>query len=139
MPAAIADAGPLVAYFDRSERHHRWAVERVEELEAPILVCEPVLAEAMFLLARLPKAQDVLLEYLQNGALILAFRLEQHIDDVRRLMRKYRDTPMSLADACIVRMAELHDRHAVFTLDSDFAVYRKHGRTALAVIGPFAR
>jgi uncharacterized protein len=139
MPAAIADAGPLVAYLDRSERHHRWAVERIEELDAPILVCEPVLAEAMFLLARLPEAQDTLLVYLQNGALSLAFGIEDHVGNVRRLMQKYRDTPMSLADACIVRMAELHDRHAVFTLDSDFAIYRKHGRTALTVIAPAVR
>ena len=55
------------------------------------------------------------------------------------IVDKYRDRPMSLADACIVRMAELHDAHAVFTLDSDFSVYRKHGRTPLALIHPSTR
>ena len=57
---AIVDTGPLVAFFDRSERHRLWTAARVEELEAPLLVCEPVLTEALFLLGRFPKAQDAL-------------------------------------------------------------------------------
>jgi len=59
-----------------------------------------------------------------------------YVGALRKLPRKYRDTPMSLADACIVRVSEIHDRHAVLTLDSDFLVYRKHGRTSLPVIHP---
>jgi predicted nucleic acid-binding protein len=139
MPAAIADTGPLVAFFDRAERHHRWVAERIEELDAPLLVCEPVLAETTYLLARYSKAQDALFELLQNGALMVAFRIEEHIGALHKLMQKYRDTPMSLADACIVCMAEIHDRHAVLTLDADFSVYRKHGRGPLAIIHPTRR
>jgi predicted nucleic acid-binding protein len=135
MPA-IVDTGPLVAFFDRAERHHRWAAERVEELEAPLLVCEPVLTETAYLLARYPRAQDALFALLRNGALSLAFRIDEHVDALRNLLRRYRDTPMSLADACVVRMAEIHERHAVLTLDSDFSVYRKHGRVPLALIHP---
>ena len=136
MPAAIADTGPLVAFLDRAERHHRWAADRVAGLEAPLLICEPVLAEAMYLLARLPKAQDALFGLIENGALRIAFRIDEHVSALRRLQRKYRDTPMSLADCCVVRMAELNDRHAVFTLDSDFSIYRKHGRAPIALIHP---
>ena len=135
MPA-IVDTGPLVAFFDRAERHHRWAAETIEKLEAPLLVCEPVLTEATYLLARYAKAQDTLFELLQNGALHIALRIEDHVDALRRLMQKYRDTPMSLADACVVRMAEVHDRHDVLTLDADFSVYRKHGRVPLKLIHP---
>jgi uncharacterized protein len=133
---AIVDTGPLVAFFDRSERHHRWVVERIEELEAPLLICEPVLTEAMYLLGRYSKAQDDLFELLRNGALHLAFRIEEHLGALRKLLQKYGDTPMSLADACIVRMAEIHERHAVLTLDSNFLVYRKHGRVPLTLIRP---
>jgi predicted nucleic acid-binding protein len=133
---AIVDTGPLVAFFDRSERHHLWAVARVEELDAPLLVCEPVLTEAAYLLARFPKAQDALFDLLQNGALVLAFRLEEHVAAIHRLLRKYRDTPMSLADACIVRMAEIHENQSVLTLDSDFTVYRKHGRVSIGLVYP---
>lgn len=134
--AAIADTGPLVAFFDRAERHHAWAVERVRELAAPLLVCEPVLAEAMYLLAGLPKAQDALFGLLENGALRVAFHVEEHVPALRALQRKYRDRPMSLADACIVRMAELFERHQVLTLDADFSVYRKHGREPLVLLLP---
>jgi uncharacterized protein len=138
MTVAIVDTGPLVALFDRAERHHRWVAERFDELDAPLLVCEPVLAEAMYLLARYPKTQDAVLALIQNGALSVAFRIDEHVGSLRKLLQKYGDTPMSLADACIVRMSEIHDRHAVLTLDSDFLVYRKHGRTSLPLIYPAA-
>lgn len=136
---AIVDTGPLVAFFDRAEQHHRWIAERIEELEAPLLVCEPVLAEAMYLLARHSRAQDALFELVQNGALRFAFRIEEHVGALRNLLQKYRDIPMSLADACIVRMAEIYERHAVLTLDSDFSVYRKHTRVPLTLVHPAVR
>jgi predicted nucleic acid-binding protein len=135
---AIADTGPLVAFLDRAERHHRWVGQRIAELEAPLLVCEPVLAEAMFLLARSGKGQDALFGLLENGALRIALHVEDHVTALRTLHRKYADRPMSLADACIVRMAELHKRHAVLTLDSDFSIYRKHGSQPLTLIEPEA-
>ena len=91
----------------------------------------------MYLLARYRRAHDVLFELVQNGALRVAFRIDEHVDGLRNLLRKYRDTPMSLADACIVRMAEINQGHAVLTLDSDFSVYRKHGR-ALTLLHPAA-
>jgi predicted nucleic acid-binding protein len=133
---AIADTGPLVAWFDRAERNHGWALEQVRSLEPPLLVCEPVLAEVMYLLGDLSKAQDALFELVENGALRIAFHIEEHVPELRALHRKYRDRPMSLADACIVRMAELFDEHCVLTLDADFSVYRKHGRRALELIHP---
>lgn len=139
MRAAIVDTGPLVAFLDRAERHHRWVTERVEELDTPLLVCEPVLAEAMHLLAHFSRAQEAVFGLLENGALSIAFRIEEHIPALRKLHQKYRDRPMSLADACIVRMAEIYEQHAVLTLDSDFSVYRKHGRVPLALIHPAER
>jgi|SRR5215470_10242438 len=139
MTSAIVDTGPLVAFFDRAKQHHRWVAERIEELDAPLLVCEPVLAETMYLLARYSKAQDAVFELIQNGALTVAFRIDEHIGALRQSVRKYKDTPMSLADACIVRMSEIYDRHAILTLDPDFLVYRKHGRSSLALIHPAAQ
>jgi predicted nucleic acid-binding protein len=140
MTAAIVDTGPLVAFFDRSDRYHRWAARRIEELQAPLLLCEPVLAEATYLLARhSSRAPDALLQLLKNGALAIGLRVDQHVDELCALLQKYRDTPMSLADACVVRMAEIHAHHAVFTLDSDFLVYRVHGRAPLELIRPPGR
>jgi predicted nucleic acid-binding protein len=139
MRAAIVDTGPLVAFLDRAERHHRWVAERIEELDAPLLICEPVLAETMYLLARLPRAQDAVFGLLENRSLKIALRIEEHVPELRRLQQKYRDTPMSLADACIVRMAEMHEHYAVLTVDSDFSIYRKHGRLPIELIEPPAR
>ena len=136
MTRAVADTGPLVAYLDRAEQNHAWAVEQVGKLDAPLLVCEPVLAEAMFLLGGLSRAEDALWELLDNGALRIALRIEEHVSELRTLHAKYRDRPMSLADACIVRMAELYEGHAIFTLDADFSIYRKNRREALTLICP---
>jgi len=136
MRAAIVDAGPLVAFLDEAERHHRWVADRIKELDPPLLVCEPVLTETMYLLARSARAQDAFFTLLENGALNIAFRVEEHVPALRKLHQKYRDRPMSLADACVVRMAEIYDRHAVLTLDSDFSIYRKHERVPLALICP---
>jgi predicted nucleic acid-binding protein len=101
-----------------------------------LLVCEPVLAEAMYLLRRYPRAQNQLLRLIQVGALRISFSLSDEIQVVRELINKYADVPMSLADACLVRMAELYDNHSVCTLDSDFQVYRKHGRQLIPLLQP---
>lgn len=134
--SAIVDTGPLVAYFDRRERHHAWVVAQLQQLAPPLLVCEPVLTETLFLLSRHPAAQDGLMDLLQRGALRLAFNLGEHLAEVRALLRRYRTVPMSLADACLVRMAEVHGRHHVLTLDADFRVYRKNGRDPLPILLP---
>ncbi len=136
MHPAIVDTGPLVAFIDRAEQHHRWVVEQLQELVPPLFVCEPVLAEAMYLLARFSGAQDALFGLLDNGALKIAFHIEEHVPALSKLHQKYRDKPMSLADACIVRMAEIYQQHFVLTLNSDFTVYRRHGRDPLALIYP---
>jgi predicted nucleic acid-binding protein len=137
MRSAILDTGPLVAFLSRSERHHGWVIERIDELSGPLLVCEPVLVEAAHLLGkRASLPPDLLPQILERGALRLSFHVDEHIPALRSLLQKYRDRPMSLADACIVRMAEIYERHAVLTLDSDFLVYRKHGRVPLDVIHP---
>ena len=136
MRTAIADTGPLVAFLDRAEQNHRWVVAQIGKLDPPLLVCEPVLAEAMHLLARFSGAQNALFGLLENGALRIAFRIDEHVPTLRKLHQKYRDRPMSLADACIVRMAEIYEQHAVLTLDSDFSVYRKHARVPLSLIQP---
>lgn len=136
MPSAILDTGPLVSLFDRGERFHDWAAEQIRALDAPLLICEPVLAEAMYLLAPLPGTTDALLGLVESGMLAIAFRTDEHIPALRLLIQKYRDRPMSFADACIVRMSELYDRHIVLTFDSDFTIYRKHGRVPLDIVHP---
>ncbi len=136
---AIVDTGPLVALLDADDEFHEWAVEALRGLRAPMATCESVLAEAMYLLRRLPAAQDRILEWIGRGSLTLPFALEPESAAVRSLLKRYRSVPMSLADACVVRMAELLDGHAVFTLDGDFRAYRKDGRSAIPLVIPEGR
>jgi uncharacterized protein len=130
----IVDTGPLVALFDPGDDAHEWVGETFRKIRMPLLTCEPVLAEAAHLLRFSPPALDKILEWIGNGTLSVAFDLAEDSAAVRRLMRKHRDVPMSLADACLVRMAENHDGHAIGTLDADFRVYRRDGRGPLALV-----
>ena len=134
---AIMDTGPLVAFLDRSEAHHGWAVDQFRQFSLPLLTCEPVLTECLFLLRQIPVAQDKLLELVERRDLAVDFRVREEIVPLRRLMAKYRDAPMSLADASLVRMAEMAGS-SICTLDSHFTVYRKQGRDRLSVICPEA-
>jgi predicted nucleic acid-binding protein len=135
MPGAVVDTGPLVAYFCASETRHNWAIQQFANLTPPLLTCEPVLTETCFLLARQKIPGWLLLENLARGALRIALRLDAEAAAVRDLMSRYSSIPMSLADACLVRLAELSGL-PVCTLDSDFTLYRVRRRKRLALIMP---
>ena len=126
--SVIVDAGPLVAALAPRDAAHRWATERLKELAPPFLVCEPVLVEAAYLLRRYPGSTDRILSLVGSGFLRLGYPMESDVEALRALMRKYADQPMSLADACVVRMAELFDDHAVLWIGTCYAPMRISGR-----------
>ena len=134
----ILDTGPLVALLDASDSAHDWTIRQFRQLTGPLLTCEPVLTEAMYLLRSLRPAQEKILEWIERGVLLCPFVLSAESARVRALWRKYADVPMSLADACLVCMSERHDDHRICTLDSDFAIYRKRGREPIPLIIPEA-
>lgn len=135
-PRVIVDTGPLVALLSEGEAVHGWVASQFEELPAPFITCEPVLAESFFLLSRLPGGERRFFELLGSGLLEVGFSVLGEREDLWKLIRKYEDLPMSLADACLVRLTELHPKASVFTLDTHFRVYRKHGRQQIPVIMP---
>lgn len=132
----IVDAGPLVAFLSARDHYHAWAKGAFATVTPPALTCEAVLAEAWHLLSGTGNGQLALLELIAMGTVVPDFSLKTELAAVRRLVTRYRDRPMSLADACLVRMAELHDEAAVVTVDKDFAVYRKHSRQAIPLVSP---
>ena len=136
MSAVLADTGALVALLDRRERFHAWAVEQWKQLHPPMLTCEPVLTEAAFLLKREGGDSDILFALLERGIIRIGLAVEDQQADLRALMRRYRNRPMSLADACLVRLSEMHGAAEVFTLDGDFRIYRRHGNRAIPVRMP---
>jgi len=132
----IVDTGPLVALLDRRDSYHEWITTQVEILPVDWIVCESVLAEAWYLIRNTADGQDRLMEMLEIGVLTCGFDLQTEARAVRALCLKYRDVPMSLADACVVRMSELYRDHLVLTLDSDFLVYRRFGHEPIRLISP---
>lgn len=134
----IADAGPLVAYLDRSDAHHAWARDQMARLTEPLITCEAVMAEAWHLLRRGRIDPDHLLALVHQGALIVAFDFMTETEAIRTLIHRYRNVPMSLADACLVRLSERHEICRVLTVDSDFTIYRRHGRKVIPLLAPFA-
>jgi predicted nucleic acid-binding protein len=127
----IADAGLLIAFLDRLDKHHQWAVQVFEQESPPFYTAEPILAEAA---AVIGTANEVL-RMLEAGDLVLALDLAKEVSPVRALIIKYKDRPMDLGDACCVRMAELLPGSVVYTVDrADFSVYRKNGRQPVPCI-----
>lgn len=135
-PSVVVDTGPLVALLDRRERHHAWVVQQLQTLPLPWITCEAVLTESWHLLRARPDIQDRLLEWVADGVLTVSFSLSGELGALRELRRKFRDVPMSLADACLVRLSELLPKSAVLTLDSDFRVYRRNGSEPIPLVCP---
>jgi len=132
----LLDTGPLVTFLAAGLKHHTWVCEQWKRMHAPMLTCEPVLTETAFLLKREGRETDPLFELLERGVLRVGLEIEDQLADLRTLMSRYRDRPMSLADACLVRLSELHRDSKVFTLDSDFRIYRRHGNKVIPVLMP---
>ncbi len=131
----ICDTGPLLAYLNRHDPHHGWAVRLMKQVAAPLLVCEPVLTEVAYFLREDGLTVDPLFQLLEREALRLEFDLSSHWSRIRTLMTRYRQ--MDLADASIVVMTELHARCQVLTIDhTDFSVYRRNDRQVIDFISP---
>ena len=135
-PAILIDTGLIVAALDQKDMHHAWAAEQFKALPAPLLTCEAVLTEAAFLIQRTGYNPDCVLDLLATGALRVGFDMEAEAETLKQLVKRYESVPMDLADACLVRMMEMHPGSKVLTIDSDFHIYRKHGREAIDVIMP---
>jgi len=132
----LLDTGPLVSFLASGLTHHAWVCEQWKFFRPPLLTCEPVLTEAAFLLKREGHDADPLFVLMDRGVIRIALEVQEEQADLRALMRRYRNRPMSLADACLVRLSELHPAGEVFTLDSDFRIYRRYGNKVIPVLIP---
>ncbi|MCC6197943.1 MAG: pilus assembly protein [Burkholderiales bacterium] len=129
----IADTGLLVAFANRNDRYHEWAVQIAEGVTEPLLTCEAVLAEAAFHLQSVP----IVLGMLHEGFVVLAFDCREHLHHLTALAERYADRTPDLADLCLVRMSELHPKHPVITIDrTDFKIYRRNKREPIPVVCP---
>jgi uncharacterized protein len=134
----LLDTGPIVAYLYSRDAYHDWAVEAFSEVQPPVITCEAVLTEACFLIERNRWPATRVLEYVLESEIRIGLQLEHEIEAIRGLMQRYANVPMSLADACLVRLAEITDL-PICTLDHDFAIYRAGRRRSLTLITPEPR
>ncbi len=130
----LVDAGFLVALLSRRDVHHQWAVMQAPGHTPPWRTCEAVLSETFHLLGA--RGAPGLSALLRRRALIAAFDLDNDVESVLKLLHKYANVPMSLADACLVRMTEMFPDPVILTTDSDFRIYRRHSRQVVPCIMP---
>ncbi len=129
----ILDAGPLIASLNRQDEHHHWAIQTLEHLGPPFYSCAEAMAEA----AALTGQPSAVVEMIASREIVLDFDLAEQTAGVIRLLKKYADLRIDLADACIVRMTELIRDCRVITVDrKDFSVYRRNGRDLIPIVSP---
>jgi predicted nucleic acid-binding protein len=132
----LIDTGPLVAALRSRDAHHAWARAHFEAATEPFATCEAVISESLFLLERARDGKEALCGLIERGIVVVRYSFDEELVETLRLIRRYNDTPMSFADACLVRMAEKRDDTVVFTTDSDFRTYRRNGRQVIPLIIP---
>jgi len=133
---AIADTGFLVAFANRNDYHHAWAVELAEQVTEPLLTCDAVLAETAFHLG----SSSVVLELVREGLVRPEFQLLAHLARLEELAARYADQRPDIADLCLIRLSELYPKYPVITTDlKDFRVYRRGRREAIPLIHPPGR
>jgi predicted nucleic acid-binding protein len=132
--SVVVDAGFVVALLSRRDAHHPWAAAQAPRFAPPWNTCESALSEAFHLVGA--RGMPSLSALLRRGSLRAAFKLADNVEPVLKLMQKYSDVPMSLADACLVRMTETLADPLVLTTDADFRIYRRHSRHVVPCMTP---
>jgi uncharacterized protein len=120
----LLDTSVIVGLLDRSERLHEACAEAVQQIEAPLITCEAVIAESCYLLRNVAGAPEAVIENVAAGIFQIPFQLSREAAGVKQILRKYRDRQIDLADACLIRLADEFGTPDILTLDQDFAVYR---------------
>lgn len=130
---AIADTGFIVAFLNRTDHHHAWAVDVAHRVTEPLLTCESVLSEAAFQSG----STDAVLELIEDELVRVAFDCSRHWQAMRDLAQRYQNRHPDLADLCLIRMSELYPRHPIVTVDeADFRIYRRNKREAIPLLCP---
>lgn len=134
--SVVVDTGPIVAMLDADEANHDWVMSQVQRLRAPLVTCEAVLTEAAFLMSRAGVDSSIVPQLVMRGFVTIAKLFDDDAAQIVRLMARYRNVPMSLTDACLVKLVERTPNATLFTLDSDFSIYRQKGRRLIPLLSP---
>jgi len=132
----IVDSGPLVAFLSKKDAFHEWALSQFSFLNPPFFTCESVISEVCFLLRNTQNGPQNVFRLIERNLIKIQFNLEPELTIISGLINKYKNIPMSLADACLVRMSEQISNSIICTLDSDFKIYRKDKRKIIPILIP---
>ena len=132
----IIDTGPIVSLFSNRDQWHNWTERFFDTLDIPMITCQAVLTESLFLMHRNNVQSDELFSFIKKGILIIENFNRNDWDNISKKMKKYSNIPMSFADACLVRMSENTPDARLFTLDSDFKIYRKTNNHVISLVIP---
>ena len=130
----MLDTGPLVALLNRREKLHKRVSTVLRQLPSPLLTVEPVLVEAMFLLRTVRGGSRAVLSMVRSGLIRVPFAIAPEASAIDALMTRFATVPMSLADACLVRMVDLMPQASVFTFDSEFTIYRSRKDRVIGLV-----
>ena len=134
--SVVVDTGPIVAMLDADEANHDWVMSQVQRLRPPLITCEAALTEAAFLMSRAGADSSVVPQLVTRGFVTVAKLFDDDAAQIVRLMARYRNVPMSLTDACLVKLVERTPNATLFTLDPDFRIYRQRGRRLIPLLAP---
>ena len=121
----LLDTGPLVALLSENDANHARARQLFGECAPPFRLCEAVIAEACFLMKKVdPSGPEEVVALGRRGVYVVSFRIDDHWSSIEALLKKYANRPISVADASLIRCAEIQQESRIATFDSDFNVYR---------------
>ncbi len=132
----LLDTGLIVAFLKRQDQFHSWITQEWATIEPPLLTCDAVISEACFLLRNVCKGKQAVIFLVNSGVVQIPFRLDEEAGLINELLTRYQSVPMSVADACLVRMSEQYGESMLLTLDSDFRIYQKNRNQIIPIIMP---
>ena len=124
MKPLLLGTGVIVALLDRSEKAYRASAEAIHRAVWPLITCEAVIAESCYLLRKFPGAPEAILDNVVAGIFQIPFQISKEAAGIKRILRKYQDRKIDLADACLIRLADEFETADILTLDNDFKFYR---------------
>jgi uncharacterized protein len=133
----IIDTGPLVAFFNRRDEYHHWVLHQLSTLRGTLVTSESVISECLYVLDYSKNAIHALSEMVANNQLIISTTPAPHFSEILKLVEKYQDLPASVADASLLVLYNSLKKDKIFTLDSDFLIYRAWNGEPPALIAPF--
>ena len=133
----LIDSGPLIAFLSSSEHYHRWVLEQMSQMDGDLVTTESVLSEVVFLMKQNRVAINAIKELIEQKLLQIISAFSTEPITCFNMVEKYVDLPSSVADISLVYVYSTTKNSIIFTLDSDFLIYKSSSGKPLKLVAPF--